>query len=103
MPFCANCGHNINLNARFCESCGSPTDALQQTNSFSRKQEYAGTIIKCPACGESIPSMTALCPSCGHEINSAKVSSSLSMFIDEIKKVDDEISQGRIIIVSATP
>ena len=49
-------------------------------------------MIKCPACGEEIPSFTAICPSCGHEIIAAKLSPALKEFIDSINECDSMIA-----------
>lgn len=57
-----------------------------------REQEFAGKIIKCPSCGEAIPSFIAICPACGHEINSAKVVESLARFISQIEECDKRIA-----------
>lgn len=34
----------------------------------TRKQEFVGTIRKCPNCGTQLPGLTAVCPQCGYEI-----------------------------------
>ena len=119
MPFCSNCGQEIDSNARFCSGCGTllndeeqsekqrneeqlkeekkPEDSLkkqqpQQSTYSERKQEYAGRVIKCPVCGAELPSFTAICPDCGHEVNSQHVSSSVKEFIDAINEYDNVIA-----------
>ena len=119
MPFCSNCGQEIDSNARFCSGCGTllndeeqsekqrneeqlkeekkPEDSLknqqpQQSTYSERKQEYAGRVIKCPVCGAELPSFTAICPDCGHEVNSQHISSSVKEFIDAINEYDNVIA-----------
>ena len=86
MAFCINCGKSIVDGSKFCPNCG--VSQSMTANNTQRKFEWAGTIIKCPSCGEDIPSFTAICPSCGHEFNSAKVSSVLKEFINNINECD---------------
>jgi hypothetical protein len=91
MVFCSSCGTKLEDGARFCHYCGTQT---QQSNyKYKRTEEYAGKIIKCPACGSELPSFTAVCPSCGHEINSSKVSDSLKSFITQINDCDRRIAK----------
>lgn len=92
MKFCSNCGRPVADGAKFCSNCGTPTDDNNDGVYKTRKNEYAGKMIKCPACGEDIPSFTAICPSCGHEINSAKLAPALKEFIDEINECDKIIA-----------
>jgi hypothetical protein len=90
MAFCSSCGAKLEDGARFCSYCGTQT---QQSNyKYRRTEEYAGKIIKCPACGSELPSFTAVCPSCGHEINSSKASDSLKSFIEQIHACDRRIA-----------
>ncbi|WP_059172295.1 zinc ribbon domain-containing protein [Bacillus sp. FJAT-27445] len=90
MAFCSSCGAKLEDGARFCSNCGTQT---QQSNyKYKRTEEYAGKIIKCPACGAELPSFTAVCPGCGHEINSSKVSDSLKSFIAQIDDCDRRIT-----------
>lgn len=90
MAFCINCGQELAEGAKFCANCGSAVNDGNSTN--QRKTTYEGEIRKCPNCGEVLQSMTAICPSCGHEINSAKLSSALKEFIDEINECDKIIA-----------
>lgn len=106
---CPRCGEKIDPNAKFCPSCGAPvpkTDKQPETSSTQaghsakadedyrskRKQEYAGTVVKCPACGAELHSFTAICPVCGHEINSAKVSPAIQEFSKLINQADEAIA-----------
>lgn len=92
MLFCTNCGKELSTDARFCPACGKENTITANDNS-KRKQEYVGSVKKCPACGEEIPALTAICPACGHELNSTKVTSSLASFIAALDECDSRIAQ----------
>lgn len=92
MPYCNNCGAKVVDGAKFCHKCGNAIFTNPIDTSGQRKQEFAGKIIKCPACGSEIPSFTAICPSCGHEINSASVSSVIKDFTNQISQYDIAIA-----------
>lgn len=89
MAFCSNCGQELADCVKFCSECGTPTGKVDET---IRRTVFSGEIHKCPSCGEVLQSMTAICPSCGHEINSAKLSSALKEFINEINECDKIIA-----------
>lgn len=89
MAFCSNCGKELAVGAKFCFECGTPVEKNDET---VRRTVYSGEIHKCPSCGEILQSMTAICPSCGYEINSAKLSSALKEFIEEINECDKIIA-----------
>lgn len=96
MAFCSSCGGKIEDGAKFCPYCGEKVHITEQKMEYEKKatrtNEYAGSLIKCPACGTELPSLTAICPSCGHEVNSAKVTDSLSRFISQIDDCDRRIA-----------
>lgn len=52
MKYCKNCGKQLPDNARFCIDCGTPIEEA----SFKRRVDQAGTIYKCPNCGEVLES-----------------------------------------------
>lgn len=99
--FCANCGTKLNIGAKFCHGCGSIVGEQHQTppvtptrtatgNYTSRVQEFAGTILKCPNCGNVISSLDAVCPACGMRITGKVASDTvqkLSNALMEIEKV----------------
>lgn len=89
MAYCSNCGQFVEDGVKFCSNCGSP---VMTEDRSKRQQEFAGRIIKCPACGTEIPSFTAICPGCGHEINSAMVSSAFKDFTNQISQCDTTIA-----------
>ncbi len=88
MAYCKNCGTMLPEGGRFCSVCGT---AAESDNGV-RRQEYAGTIRKCPNCGEVLGALAAICPACGFEINGAGVSDSLKAFTEELDKLDREIA-----------
>lgn len=90
MAYCSNCGQFVADGVKFCSNCGSPMNNGEDRT--KRQQEFAGKIIKCPACGTEIPSFTAICPGCGHEINSARVSSAFKDFTNQINQCDTAIA-----------
>jgi len=92
MAYCIKCGHLLGDNAKFCDACGSVVKENVSSTYVERKQEYAGTLIKCPACGEELSSFTAICPACGHEINSVTISPTLLAFSEKIESCDREIA-----------
>lgn len=97
MKFCQNCGEQLQPGTKFCPNCGTPTgqvanaeaNANQNANNASvRKQEFVGTIRKCPSCGAEVPAFSLICPSCSHELNDAKISNSLKEFQEGLVKYE---------------
>lgn len=86
MKYCKNCGKQLPDDARFCVDCGTPIEEA----SSKRRVEQAGTIYKCPNCGEVLESMTAVCPACGYEIRNVKAVSSVQIFADKLTKIEAE-------------
>lgn len=89
MAFCINCGQQLADGAKFCSSCGFSVETAH--NSTQRCQEWAGKIIKCPSCGENLPSFVAICPSCRHELRALSATNS----VKELARKIEEIEQGR--------
>ena len=96
--FCQYCGEPIPANSKFCNSCGKPlkdnnneekepSDDIQPSK---RKEEYVGTVMKCPNCGEILKSFIANCPTCGYELRNAKSSNSIQKFAEKIEKLEQE-------------
>lgn len=92
MAYCVKCGQEVHSDMRFCSNCGNHIELRPIQIEPTRKEEYAGKVVKCPSCGQGLPSMTAICPSCGHEINSASVSDSLKAFVARINECDMRIA-----------
>ncbi len=86
MKYCMNCGKQLPDDAKFCIDCGTPVNA----ESSKRRVEQAGTVYKCPNCGEVLDSMTAVCPACGYEIRNAKATTSVKSFADQLAKIEAE-------------
>lgn len=89
MAFCYNCGKKIKDGSKFCIGCGFEQDE-EIEEIFKRKQEYVGTIKKCPSCGEEIKSLTAICPACGHELNNKNVNQFLKKFIEQVTELENK-------------
>ncbi|MGN0476599.1 MAG: zinc-ribbon domain-containing protein [Ruminococcus sp.] len=88
MTFCSNCGEKVNDGAKFCVSCGAPTDTNRYTDNNKRKTVYEGEVHKCPNCGEILRSFTANCPTCGHELRGTKATSSVRELADKLESIE---------------
>lgn len=99
MPFCSNCGQQINDGPKFCPSCGTAV-SNEKTNN-QRKTVFEGNIHKCPNCGEVLNSFTSNCPSCGHEIRGASNSAAVQEFA--VKLASAESRQEKIAIIRNFP
>lgn len=97
MAFCTKCGEPLADGVKFCSNCGTATSNVAKDNVESRKQEWAGNVVKCPVCGEVIQSFTAVCPACGFEVNSQKGASSVKQFIEEINEYDVFIAKDPVL------
>lgn len=92
MKFCQNCGSQLQEGAKFCPNCGTPAGQTGNANSSTstpsdasvRKQEFVGTIRKCPSCGAEVPAFAVTCPACGHELNRDTVDKSVKEFFDKL-------------------
>ena len=87
MVFCQNCGNQLADDAKFCSNCGTPAGIAGTEN--VRKQEYVGSVKKCPNCGAVVASLNAVCTSCGHEFVNTKVDKSVKEFFDKISDLSD--------------
>lgn len=99
MAFCSECGTKLNNNAKFCHMCGKACETndshkISDAYSKERRQEYVGSVRKCPSCGAEVPSFIAVCSSCGHEFNSQNVESHFKKFKDKIAYYDELIAEG---------
>ena len=103
--FCVNCGTRLNPGTKFCPGCGTavgssapamnvppiPTDA--PANPATRQQVFAGIIVKCPNCGQTISNTDVVCPSCGHQITGRAASSSVQRLQDQLMAVENSRQQ----------
>lgn len=99
MPFCTNCGQQINDGAKFCSSCGAAVINNKANN--QRETVFEGNIHKCPNCGEILNSFTSNCPSCGYEIRGASNSAAVQKFF--VKLALAESHQEKVAIISNFP
>ncbi len=92
MPYCINCGEQLQDNARFCSKCGT---AVNISNEEQRKTVYEGSVHYCPQCRESINAFVSVCPSCGHEFRGTQSSRVIKELLLDIKnaKNNDEVVQ----------
>lgn len=97
MKYCKNCGKQLPDDAKFCVDCGTPTEEA----SSKRRVEQAGTIYKCPNCGEVLESMTAVCPACGYEIRNVKASNASKEFSDKLSALTS--NDQKIALVQSFP
>lgn len=99
--FCMNCGTKLSEGAKFCHSCGVSIDNVghhqNEKNSrtatgnyTSRVQEYAGTVLKCPNCGNVVSSLDAVCTACGMHLTGKMASSTVQKLSDTLLKIERE-------------
>lgn len=95
--FCPYCGTKLDNDTKFCKHCGSPVDRTETETFKGRGQEYAGKMIKCPSCGEDVPSFTAVCPSCGHEIRGSGPTNSVQQLSYKLEHTLSDIDKANLI------
>lgn len=86
MKYCTNCGAQLSDDARFCSVCGAAV-AMQPPK---KRVEQAGTVYKCPTCGEVLGGFVAICPACGYEVRNAKASDSVKDFANQLAAIEAE-------------
>ena len=69
MPFCSNCGNELNEETKFCPKCGT---AVNENNESPNQQSNINSGINCPKCGSLIPLGSATCLQCGTPLNEEK-------------------------------
>lgn len=92
---CTNCGQELAADAKFCSKCGVAIETT--TNKNQRKQEWAGTVVKCPQCGEEMPSFKANCPACGYELRGAKPSNSVKELATKLEYSSTDAMKANLI------
>lgn len=103
--FCTNCGTRINEGAKFCHSCGASVDGVKKqatpiqpirttTGNYStRVQEYAGTVLKCPNCGNVVSSLDAVCSACGMHLTGKMASGTVQKLSDCLLEIERRYSR----------
>ena len=69
MPFCNNCGQEVNEGAKFCSGCGASLTG-ETPSSNTQQNNTSGNI--CPNCGSIIPFGNVACTNCGSLLNPDK-------------------------------
>ena len=69
MPFCSNCGNEVNDNTKFCPKCGN---AINSESENSNQQTNINSGINCPKCGSIIPFGNVVCTNSGTPLNQEK-------------------------------
>jgi RNA polymerase subunit RPABC4/transcription elongation factor Spt4 len=85
MAFCQNCGNQLADDAKFCSNCGTPAGIAGTEN--VRKQEYVGSVKKCPNCGTILSSDDIKCPQCGVELRNVKAADSITNFTTKLPNI----------------
>lgn len=63
----------------------------QNIEQVQKKSEKYGDLKKCPACGSSIQSLSAICPDCGHEFRNIENVNSIKEFFIDYQKIEDSV------------
>ena len=101
--YCSNCGTMLNSDSKFCHVCGSKVGNIKQDNIEiendskvetgkyqNRKQEYAGTVLKCPNCGNIVNTLDAICSACGMHLSGKKSSDSVQLFMKRLMEIEND-------------
>jgi hypothetical protein len=88
MPFCAECGHQLTENAKFCFQCGTKVKKSVDSQEEFRKTVYDGEIHKCPYCGEYMDAFEITCKTCGHEFRGKKGASSVYQLMEKLEEIE---------------
>jgi hypothetical protein len=76
------------LDARIHEAGG--TAAMEATMPLHQASGRVGEIRKCPACGATVPGLTARCGECDHEFTSVAASSSVQALLRRLESLQDK-------------
>ena len=89
MAFCKDCGQPLFDDAKFCTKCG--TLAIGNVEpTIRRQQEFAGTIFKCPNCGEALKSFMTTCHTCGFELRGLKTTTAARELTVKLEAVESK-------------
>ncbi|WP_255375165.1 zinc ribbon domain-containing protein [Collinsella sp. An307] len=92
--FCTKCGKQLNDDDRFCPSCGKSTGMLAPDGAGARREQWEGTVFKCPCCGQVLDAFSVVCPSCGFELRDAKATTSLSVLSLKLQEITAHADKG---------
>ncbi len=100
--WCTNCGKALTEGARFCDGCGAP---VAQVSGERQKREsvFEGKIHKCPHCGETLPSFTAVCPVCKREIRGGGASEAVGALSLALSRARNQAEKIEIIKTFPVP
>lgn len=100
--FCSNCGAKLNAGSKFCSACGIQVGNVRQEDTAEhgfekqengkyqfRRQEYAGTVLKCPNCGNVVNSLDAICSACGMHLSERKSSDSVQQLSERLMEIEN--------------
>ncbi len=71
MPFCRNCGKEVNEGSKFCPDCGTELNINGQTSNTHQNNVNSNFTMQCPRCGSIVP-YGPTCPKCGSPLNQEK-------------------------------
>ena len=83
MPFCMQCGKELEEDARFCPRCGTPVNGTDIPQG-KRSVIYEGEVHKCPNCGEVLEAFSSECPFCGYELRATQSSHAVKEFAQKL-------------------
>ena len=96
IQYCGECGQKLTSDARFCHKCGTAV-GRKMDDMKQRKQEWAGKIMKCPRCGEEIPSFVTECASCGYELRGTNPTNSVRELAAKLEQVSNDSMKANLI------
>lgn len=73
------------------------TPQNRQTQHSERVTAYEGEIHRCPNCGETLPSFTAICPACGYEIRGTTANISITEFSSKLGQFQSDEQRSNFI------
>ena len=86
MPFCSNCGNELNEKDKFCAKCGKAVE--NNNNITARSQVFEGNIHKCPNCGAVVNAFVTKCETCGFEFRDSNTSFAVSELSKRINEIE---------------
>lgn len=101
MAYCSKCGAALVDRAKFCSECGALVKSDDKDDDNDGHRDYAGKNIKCPNCGETLPSFSKNCPACGREIRGIDSIHSVYEFSKKLENITD--SEQRASLISNYP